>query len=284
MPSTDALQEYTLITSNYDVEFGQVAGGVQLFTTKSGTNEIHGSAHEFNRVNDLFARNPFTEPNGPGHFVYNQFGGTLGGPIKKNKLFLFGYYEGIRVRSGGGILTTLPTPAFRTGDFSSLAATNPIFSPATGNAQGAGRTQFPNNAIPTNLLSPISLNLMSKLPLPNLSGTDNNFVTPQLNPINQDLGTIRGDYVVNDATRFFVRYTHQVGSSESAVPAFGSMIFPGSNLANGINDSLAANVTRVLTPNLVFEGRFGWARNDLGTGPAGFQFKQFREFRNTKSE
>ena len=83
VPMTDALQEYRLVTSNYDVELGQVAGAIQNFTTKSGSNELHGSAHEFNRVNSLFGRNPFTEPRGPGHFVWNQFGGTLGGPIKK---------------------------------------------------------------------------------------------------------------------------------------------------------------------------------------------------------
>ena len=80
VPLTDALQEYSLVTSNYDVELGQVAGAIQNFTTKSGSNELHGSAHEFNRANSLFARNPFTEPDGPGHFVWNQFGGTLGGP------------------------------------------------------------------------------------------------------------------------------------------------------------------------------------------------------------
>jgi len=95
VPMTDALQEYRLVTSNYDVELGQVAGAIQNFTTKSGSNELHGSAHEFNRVNSLFGRNPFTEPRGPGHFVWNQFGGTMGGPIKKNKLFLFGYYDAV---------------------------------------------------------------------------------------------------------------------------------------------------------------------------------------------
>jgi hypothetical protein len=111
VPSTDALQEYQLVTSNYDIELGQVAGAVQLFTTKAGTNQWHGSAHEFNRVNAMFASNPFTEAkSGPGHFVYNQFGGTMGGPIIKNKLFIFGYYDGYRVRSGGNVLTTVPIP------------------------------------------------------------------------------------------------------------------------------------------------------------------------------
>ncbi|MEO8658832.1 MAG: carboxypeptidase-like regulatory domain-containing protein, partial [Bryobacteraceae bacterium] len=171
VPSTDAIQEYQLVTSNYDVELGQVAGAVQIFTTKSGTNDLHGSAHEFNRANAMFARNPFSEPNGPGHFVWNQFGGTLGGPIKRNKLFLFGYYEGIRVRSGGNVLTTVPLAPFRTGDFSSLLPAHPIFDPQSGSANGVGRTPFAGNIIPANRLDPIVQNLLSKLPSPTLSGT-----------------------------------------------------------------------------------------------------------------
>lgn len=262
VPSTDALQEYQLVTSNYDVELGQVGGAVQLLTTKSGTNEIHGSAHEFNRVNDLFARNPFSEPNGPGHFVWNQFGGTLGGPIKKNKLFLFGYYEGIRVRSGGNVLTTVPIDAFRQGDFSSQLPAHPIYDPATGTAGGMGRSVFPGNVIPTSRLDPIVQNMLSKLPQPTLLGTDNNFIAPQINPINQDSGTIRSDYVINDASRFFTRYTRQQGNSTSNVPAYGSMVFPGSNAAEGTNNSLVANYTRVINPNLVVEGRFGWTTNE----------------------
>jgi hypothetical protein len=262
VPSTDALQEYQLVTSNYDVELGQVGGAVQLLTTKSGTNEIHGSAHEFNRVNYLFARNPFTEPDGPGHFVWNQFGGTLGGPIKKNKLFLFGYYEGIRVRSGGNVRTTVPVAPFRQGDFSSLLPAHPIYDPQTGGPDGVGRSMFAGNVIPTNRLDPIVQNMLSKLPAPNLPGTDNNFLASQLNPINQDSGTIRADYVINDASRFFTRYTRQQGNSLSSVPAYGSLIFPGSNVAEGNNSSLVANYTRVINPSLVVEGRFGWTKNE----------------------
>ena len=156
VPSTDEIQEYQLITSNYDIELGQAAGAMQLFTTKVRDQPVHGNVHEFNRVNYLSARNPFTEPNGPGHLVYNQFGGILGGPIIRDKLFAFGYYEGYRYRSGAGVLTTVPIPAFRVGDFSSLAATNPIYDPTTGGAQGVGRTQFPNNMIPANRISPSS--------------------------------------------------------------------------------------------------------------------------------
>lgn len=94
VPEVDALQEYTVNTANYDVEFGQVAGAMTIMTTKSGTNAWHGSAYEYNRVNALYARNSFTEPIGPGHYVWNQFGGTFGGPIKRNKLFVFTFSAG----------------------------------------------------------------------------------------------------------------------------------------------------------------------------------------------
>jgi len=113
VPNVDALQEYTVNTANYDVEFGQVAGAMTLMTTKSGTNSWHGSGFEYNRVNSLFARNSFTEPTGAGHYVWNQYGGTGGGPIKRNKFFVFANYQGIRQRSGGNIRVTLPTDAFR---------------------------------------------------------------------------------------------------------------------------------------------------------------------------
>ncbi len=263
VPSTDELQEYQLVTSNYDIELGQVAGAIQIFTTKSGSNQLHGNVHEFNRVNALSARNPFTEPNGPGHMVYNQFGGTLGGPILRDKLFAFGYYEAYRYRSGGGILTTVPTPAFRTGDFSSLASTNPIYDPTTGGAQGVGRTQFLNNQIPSGQISPISAALMADLPLPNVpgAGANNNFVAPQINPLNQDLGAVRIDYVLSNVTRIFGRYTRQQGTQSSSVPAFGVLNYPGSAAQVGNQNSAVANVTHFLNRNFIIEGRFGWIYN-----------------------
>ncbi len=263
VPSTDELAEYQLITSNYDIELGQAAGAMQIFTTKSGTNQLHGNVHEFNRVNYLSARNPFTEPNGPGHLVVNQFGATLGGPILRDKLFAFGYYEGYRYRSGGGVLTTVPIQAFRNGDFSSLAATDPIYDPTTGGPQGVGRTQFANNQIPQGRISPISAAMLADLPLPNVpgAGVDNNFTAPQVNPINQDLGAIRIDYVLTDATRIFGRYTRQQGNQSSEVPAFGILNFPGSAVQAGNQNSAVANVTHVINSNLVAEGRFGWTYN-----------------------
>lgn len=262
VPSVEAMQEFTVSTTNYDVEFGQVAGAVAMMTTRSGTNQIHGSANWDNRVNALFARNSFTEPNGPGHFVFNQFGGTLGGPIKKNKLFLFGHYQGVQVRSGGNILATVPVERFRRGDFSSLP-NNPIFDPATGGAGGVGRTQFPGNIIPANRINSVSRNLLALIPLPNNgTGTDLNFLAPNTVPTNQNLGTIRGDYVLNDSNRFFVRYTRTVQDQTSSVPAYGTAVWPNGNVANGNNNSLSFDYTKVFRPNLLFEGRFGWLQRE----------------------
>src|SRR5262249_54775579 len=160
------------------------AGGVTLMTSKSGTNKFHGSGYEYNRISDMFARNSFTEPNGPGHFVWNQFGGSVGGPVLKNKLFGFFNYQGIRVRSGGGVLTTVPIQAFRNGDFSSVKI--PIYDPATGGPGGVGRTQFPGNIIPANRINNVAKNVLALLPLPNQAGTDNNYAAPVGHPINQN--------------------------------------------------------------------------------------------------
>ena len=285
VPSTDALQEYQLVTSNYDIELGQVAGAAQLFTTKAGTNELHGSAHEFNRTNAMFAANPFTEPNGPGHFVYNQFGGTLGGPIIKNKLFVFGYYEGYRVRSGGNNLYTVPIQAFRNGDFSGLLNADPtksipIYDPTTGTTGGVGRTQFSDpsratsanplglNIIPTARLDPAVQAILAKMPSPNYGPagqTFNNFLAPAISPINQDVGTIRADYTVNSTTSVFTRYTRQQGTQSSVVPQFGVLVAPGSAVAAGNQNSAVGNITHAFSQNLVVEGRFGWTLNEWKT-------------------
>lgn len=281
VPSTDALQEYQLVTSNYDIELGQTAGAVQLFTTKAGTNQWHGTGHEFNRVNALFAADPLTESK-PGHFVYNQFGGTVGGPIIKNKLFFFAYYDGYRIRSGGNAVTSVPIDAFRQGDFSSLLNADPtkslpIYDPTTGGVNGVSRTQFADptrattgnplglNIIPLNRIDPIVSTLLAKMPEPNFGPagqTFSNFVAPANSPVNQDVGTIRADYTVNSSTQAFVRYTRQQGTQTSVVPQFGVLQFPGSGVQAGNQNSAVGNITHVFSQNLVLEGRFGWTLNE----------------------
>jgi len=265
VPPIDALQAVTATTSNYDVEFGQAQGVVTSLTTKGGTNQWHGSGYEFNQVNVTSARNPFTEStSNTGHFVWNQFGGTIGGPIKKNKVFIFGGYQGTTIRSGGNVLTTVPTAAFRNGDFSSVAATNPIYDPTTGNPDGSGRTQFNNNVIPQAQLSSVSTSLMALVPLPNHgTGNNNNFAAPLGSLTNQSTQFERLDYVINENNRFFARYTHNWGHGGcSNVSAFGSgtappLALPFCSLTTGSEDFIAVDFVHVFTPTFVVEGRFG---------------------------
>jgi hypothetical protein len=119
-PNLDAISEAKITSQDYDAEFGKAIGAIVTTQTKSGTNEIHGSAFEYERSNSNFARNPFNQVSGVPSGNWNQFGGTVGGPIKKNKLFVFGDYQGLRSHVGGSFLSFLPTGAERGGDLSAL--------------------------------------------------------------------------------------------------------------------------------------------------------------------
>src|ERR1700694_2364867 len=139
----DAVQEVKLATSNYDAEYGKVAGGLWQITTKSGTNAFHGSLFENYRTSGFNAADQFTQhlSGVPGN-RWNQFGGSVGGPVIKDKLFFFGDYQGMRNNLHASGNETIPIAPFRTGDFSSVAAIDPIYDPATGNPDGTGRTQI----------------------------------------------------------------------------------------------------------------------------------------------
>jgi outer membrane receptor protein involved in Fe transport len=216
-PNFEAIGETKITSQNYDAEFGQAIAGVVSVSTKSGTNEIHGAAYAF-RLNDLLqARDPFTQSqrNPQGKFIpdtlRNQYGGAVGGPIIKNRIFFFGDYDGIRSKIGGSRLLTVPTVAARGGDFSAylgdvitrqdpdrpddpnaripimattvsgasvLLRQGMVFDPRTTvvNAMGqlADRRAFDGNIVPTGLLSQQTQNILQRLiPLPNAPGTNN---------------------------------------------------------------------------------------------------------------
>jgi outer membrane receptor protein involved in Fe transport len=269
VPPIDALEAVTATTANYDVEYGQAQGVVTSLTTKSGSNKWHGTGYEFNQVNATSARNPFTEAtSNTGHFVWNQFGGTIGGPIKKNKAFVFGGFQGTRVRSGANTLTSVPVAAFRNGDFSAIAATNPIYDPTTGNPDGSGRTQFayggtPNVMNPANF-SPVSVNLLKLIPLPNSgTGYQNNFVAPLGSYTGQNTQYERVDYNLNENNRLFGRYTHNWGHGGCTnVSGFGpgaapALALPDCALTTGSEDFITVDFVHVFTPTFVVEARFG---------------------------
>src|SRR5436305_3896515 len=176
-PNIDSLSEQKISSQDYDAEFGYAGAGIQNSATKSGTNQFHFSAFEYFRNNSpgftTFARDPFAEPNGAPPLKWNQFGGSFGGKIIKDKLFYFADAELVRQRFNGAVQTTVPTPLARTGNFSQYLAadpTNRIFDPATGNpVTGVGRTPFAGNIIPTARLSPQALSILQYFPAPNLT-------------------------------------------------------------------------------------------------------------------
>jgi Carboxypeptidase regulatory-like domain/TonB dependent receptor-like, beta-barrel len=285
VPTDDSVQEMRVTTSDYDAEYGQVAGAVIQISTKSGTNDWHGSLFDFYRSSGMFARNPFTEPKRPASFVWQQYGGSSGGPIVKDKLFVFGDYQGVASTNGASVLTTVPTAAFRNGDFSALAATHPIFDPATGNPDGSGRSQFvassdPSSAnynpactnaggcpniIPLSRISTVATKLLSFLPAPtDPTKTDLNFLASGGGVADQNQFSSRVDYNLSSKSRLFVRYSlfHARFDVPGAYGDVGGAPLGGiiSGHSTALNQSLLANYTRTWSPSLLSDFRFGLAR------------------------
>lgn len=194
VPPVESIDTVNISTGSFDAEQG-IAGGVAVtVATKSGTNELRGVAYHYHDNQHLYARNFFLPPSqGKAKSIFNIFGGTLGGPVVKDRLFYFFSQETTLERQGVSRPNdSVPTEAIRNGDFSGLAAT--IYDPLTGNPDGSGRTPFPGNRIPAGRIHPISRRIQEKAPLPNLPGTSlgtlNNHYsagTEKLNRKNYDL-------------------------------------------------------------------------------------------------
>ncbi|MBV8476272.1 MAG: TonB-dependent receptor, partial [Acidobacteria bacterium] len=274
-PAVDSVGSFTAQSNNYDAEY-QATGNVIQVQTKSGTNEFHGSAFEFLQNNIFQARDPFTQglvtpgqPPPPHRGIpalrWNQFGGSIGGPIKKDKLFFFGDYQGTQRRIGASQSVRVPTAAERSGDLSDLGV--PIYDPATGNPDGTGRTIFPGANI-AGRISPPVVNLLAALPLPNLATTDPaapNYATSAVENYNTNQFDVRGDYFTTEKLRFFGRYSY-LGADITAPGPFGlygGPAFPQwgfSGLSNALNQNVASGGTYVFNPNLLTEVRFGFSR------------------------
>lgn len=285
-PNIDSLNESKISAQDYDAEFGYVGAGIQNHSTKSGMNVFHGSAFEYFRNNSRgftdFGRDPFAEPNGAPILRYNQFGGSIGGRIVRDKLFFFGDAELVRQRFGGAVQTTVPTAAARTGDFSAYLAASPqnaIYDPASGNpVTGVGRTQFPGNVIPGSRLSSQALAIQSYFPLPNLNVSNPllpNYTASGGGSFDANKWDTREDYYLNEKTSVFGRYSNQqfsrsaVGAfgSEAGGPAFNSVAFAGNSFVR--NQSISIGVTHTFNPTLVDDFRFGYVRYNVATTPNG---------------
>jgi len=270
-PSVDALQEFKVQSGIYPAEFGRGTAQVNI-STKSGTNDFHGTAYEFLRNAKLDAKNyAFTAARPPKDpFKWNQFGFTLGGPVwvpklfnGKNKLFFMTNYEWFRQRRNVQAVFTLPVAPTRTGDFSSRPfGTLGIYDPATRPNPGAsGGTIFPNNTIPASRIPDASKTLLEFLPVPNLAGESRNYVTAQGRPINRDQFTGRFDFVESSNSQWFGRYSW--GDENQLTEA---LRLNGDKIVTHFRQYMVTN-TRVLSTSVVNEGRFGLSKFYNTTGP-----------------
>ncbi len=232
VPTQDAVQEFRVQTNNLGPEFGRLAGGVINLTTKSGTNSFHGSAYEYLRNRSLNANTFFNNRAGVGRpaFTQNQFGANIGGPIRKDKTFFFGSYEGFRLRQGQSYVFSVPTDPMRAGNFADFrngsGAMIPVYDPLTtcgrlGNAacgtnatggEVISRTPFPGNTIPNSRIDPaakVMTGLWGRATSAGLPNTAvNNFTSNASVGGNQNQYNSRVDHTVSDKQRLFARYTY----------------------------------------------------------------------------
>ena len=215
-PVIDGVQEFKVETSTFSAEFGQAAGAVVNVTTKSGTNDFHGSAWDYIR-NSFFDAKPYFQVLGqkPG-YNQNQFGATFGAPIIKNRTFFFGSWQSLRSVEQVPQLATVPTLQQRAVIFSA-----PIYNPnpTAPNPSGSGyvRTRFPNNTIPASLWDSVATQLLPLYPLPNLKGASN-FFSDQEERLSNDQYNFRVDHRFNDKDTFFARYSRTEGLNVLPAP------------------------------------------------------------------
>lgn len=257
-PSVDAIAEFNMITNNASAEFGNFMGGIISTTIKSGTNHYHGDAFEFFR-NDVLNANSWSNnwSGSPRSKVrWNMFGATLGGPVKKDKLFFFVDYQGQRLNfpNSTGTLSVF-TAAERRGDFSELLAKGiQLYNPLQLDAAGK-RVAFANNQIPLSLLDPVAKNLFAsaKYPLPVVPGVQNNYFNTSASHIYQDQGDVKVDYNLSDHDRISVRYSQGFLQNPS-LNSF-ALFAPGFNDTPTYNG--VVNWTRTFSPRVVNEMRLG---------------------------
>lgn len=269
----EAVREFSVQSGAYSAEYGNVAGGVINLESKSGASEWHGSLFEFFRNDDLDASNFFSnstgQPSTP--LRYNQFGASLGGPLRREKTFLFTDYQGTLTHAGDPMVTSLPLESQVQGNFSGLTSGGkqvPIYDPLSGYP---ARTQFPGNSIPSTRFDPAAANISALLPAANQFGSNgqplpfNNYAVTRTDTSNVESFDIRLDHQFSLKNILFVRHSFQ--NTDAEVPSLFGLPLGGPPTGAGTTRSRNQNTgighTYQFTPSLINEVRIGLNRQTL---------------------
>ena len=234
-PAAEDVEEVHVATNAYSAEFGRVGGAVVNIVTRGGTNQFHGSLFEFNQTAAMGARgyyNPAPQPK-PG-MTNNDFGGAGGGPIKRDKTFFYGSFEGRRQHSATTSIGNTALPAWLTGDLSAVPSLK-LYDPNTGNADGSGRIPVPNNIVPASEIYPITKKLLPFIPTPNLVTAGaalytQNYITQVPVQLSSNAYDARIDHVFNERSKIYVKFDTSLTN-----------VYNGSNYHNGAGNDLKSN-------------------------------------------
>jgi Carboxypeptidase regulatory-like domain/TonB dependent receptor len=269
VPPQDAIETVNVVTNSFDAEQGMAGGAAMNVTIKSGTNQLHGSLHEFHTNSAMRARNYFYYGGNLPKNILNQFGGTIGGAIKKNKLFFFADWERTVRRQNASAFRTLPNTALRAGDFSGFG-TN-IYDPATGAANGTERQLFPGQRIPSSRIDFAAAKMLGLLTQPNYVGLNpasniiqNNHFASGTYEFNRDNADFKVNYNPIEKMSLFARYSFSpslIFDPPSLGAAGGDALNGGQpGRAPGLIQSAAIGGTYTVSPRILIDGNVGFTR------------------------
>jgi len=253
----DAVEEFKVQTNNFSAEFGRAGGAVINASFRSGTNQFHGTAWEFNRNTALNATGYFRPTTGKPTLNRNQFGGVFGGPLVRNKAFFFANYEGFRQVQRTVTFASIPTAAQRLGNMG-----KPVMNPLTGELYADG-------VIPASAITPFAAKVLAGLPAPTRAGISNNFDTlPRRQDYNNKFD-IKLDQQVADGTTAFVRFSHRKVNNFEPPSLPGETSSPANAYVEVLNQQTAIGVTRTLSSRSLLEVRLGVSRTQAGKSAFG---------------
>lgn len=274
VPGLDAIESVSMVTASADASEGMAGGSAINVQIKSGTNQIHGSLFEYHADSAMKAK-PFFLPVGQGipKYIDNQFGGSIGGPAIKNKLFYFGSWEDSLNRQTGASFVTVPTQAMHSGDLS--GSTTPMYDPLSGNADGTGRTAFPGNLVPASRIDTIAAKVMAAYPLPNFPGLSNNYYATGAYAYSRSKLDTKGTWVATSKLNIngrlgWLKYTM------SDPPVFGQngggpVASAGGRAGTAHGDvySMTYSGSYIVRPTLIVDSYFGYTKSVSDHDPVG---------------